>query len=207
VVVAGGSGRAVAFRVAPGQAHGLPRAVPLLDRLPGVPLDGGAIKGWSPTGATPATPSATTSGTEERDPRSRPVRSRGVVVRSLASRRTRHGTRSSRLSPHDAARSSRAPSVERGEPGPCRPVRLEHPKTVAKWRQRATTADQPMGPSRPRGTVLTEAEEAIVVGFRRRTLPPLDDVLGCRREAIPDPHPQRPAPLPAAARHLPPAAG
>jgi transposase InsO family protein len=33
--------------------------------------------------------------------------------------------------------------------------------------------------------VLTEAEEAIVVEFRRRTLLPLDDVLGCLREAIP----------------------
>src|SRR5215210_2821774 len=60
-----------------------------------------------------------------------------------------------------------------------------NPKTVAKWRKRTTTADQPMGPSRPRSTVLTEAEEAIVVEFRRRTLLPLDDVLGCLREAIP----------------------
>jgi transposase InsO family protein len=33
--------------------------------------------------------------------------------------------------------------------------------------------------------VLTEAEEAIVVEFRRRTLLPLDDVLGCLRESIP----------------------
>jgi transposase InsO family protein len=57
-----------------------------------------------------------------------------------------------------------------------------NPKTVAKWRGRAGTADAPMGPRRPRSTVLTEAEEAIVVEFRRRTL---DDVLGCLREAIP----------------------
>jgi hypothetical protein len=42
-----------------------------------------------------------------------------------------------------------------------------------------------MGPSRPRSTTLTEAEEAIVVEFRRRTLLPLDDVLGCLRESIP----------------------
>jgi transposase InsO family protein len=42
-----------------------------------------------------------------------------------------------------------------------------------------------MGPRRPRGTVLTEAEEALVVEFRRRTLLPLDDVLGCLRDAIP----------------------
>src|SRR5215210_7322567 len=83
-----------------------------------------------------------------------------------------------------------------------------NPKTVAKWRRRTTTADRPMGPSRPRSTVLTEAEEAIVVEFRRRTLLPLDDVLGCLREAIPTlPLPQRPAPLPPAARHLAPAAG
>jgi transposase InsO family protein len=60
-----------------------------------------------------------------------------------------------------------------------------NPKTVAKWRKRTTTADRPMGPSRPRSTVLTEAEEAIVVEFRRRTLLPLDDVLGCLRETIP----------------------
>jgi transposase InsO family protein len=59
-----------------------------------------------------------------------------------------------------------------------------NPKTVAKWR-RTTTTDRPMGPSRPRSTVLTEAEEAIVVEFRRRTLLPLDDVLGCLRETIP----------------------
>ena len=66
-----------------------------------------------------------------------------------------------------------------------------NPKTVQKWRKRTTTADQPMGPRRPRSTVLTEAEEAIVPGssprtsFRRRTLLPLDDVLGCLRESIP----------------------
>src|ERR671916_1607287 len=60
-----------------------------------------------------------------------------------------------------------------------------NPKTVAEWRKRCTTADAPMGPRRARSTVLTEAEEAIVVEFRRRTLLPLDDVLGCLREAIP----------------------
>ena len=59
------------------------------------------------------------------------------------------------------------------------------PKTVTKWRKRTTTADQPMGPKWPCSTTLTEAEEAIVVEFRRRTLLPLDDVLGCLRECIP----------------------
>src|SRR3954464_622018 len=60
-----------------------------------------------------------------------------------------------------------------------------NPKAVAKWRSRSSTADARMGPARPRSTVLTEAEEAIVVAFRRRTLPPLDDMLGCLRETIP----------------------
>jgi hypothetical protein len=57
--------------------------------------------------------------------------------------------------------------------------------TVAKWRARTGAADAPMGPGRPRSTVLTEADEAIAVEFRRRTLLPLDDVLGCLREAMP----------------------
>jgi transposase len=36
-VIADGLGRAVAFILAPGQAHELPHAIPLLDCLPGVP--------------------------------------------------------------------------------------------------------------------------------------------------------------------------
>ena len=36
-MIVDGSGRAIAFRIAPGQAHELPHAVPLLNRLPGVP--------------------------------------------------------------------------------------------------------------------------------------------------------------------------
>jgi len=37
-VIADSAGRAIAFRIAPGQAHELPHAVPLLARLPDVPL-------------------------------------------------------------------------------------------------------------------------------------------------------------------------
>jgi transposase InsO family protein len=59
-----------------------------------------------------------------------------------------------------------------------------NPKTVAKWRQRTTTDDAPMGP-RPRSTVLTQAQEALIVEFRQRTLLALDDLLGCLREPIP----------------------
>ena len=36
-MIADGKGRAIAFRLAPGQAHELPHAVPLLDSLPRVP--------------------------------------------------------------------------------------------------------------------------------------------------------------------------
>ena len=60
-----------------------------------------------------------------------------------------------------------------------------NPKTAAKWRRRTFTADARMGLRQPRSSVLTEAEEAIVVEFRRRTLLPLDDVLGCLRGTIP----------------------
>ena len=36
-MIADGLGRAVAFILAPGQAHELPQAIPLLQRLPGLP--------------------------------------------------------------------------------------------------------------------------------------------------------------------------
>ena len=57
--------------------------------------------------------------------------------------------------------------------------------TVTKWRARTTTSDAPMGPTVPRSTVLSAVEEAMIVEFRRRTLLPLDDVLGCLRDTIP----------------------
>jgi transposase len=65
-VIADGLGRAVAFILAPGQAHELPHAVPLLDRLPGVPKWVVADRGLSShafrahiwnLGARPAIPS------------------------------------------------------------------------------------------------------------------------------------------------------
>ena len=60
-----------------------------------------------------------------------------------------------------------------------------NPKTVAKWRNRQTTGDAAMGPRDPRSTVLSPAEEASIVKFRRRTMLPLDDVMCCLRDAIP----------------------
>src|SRR6202167_2478926 len=59
-------------------------------------------------------------------------------------------------------------------------------KTVRKWRKRTTTADAPMGPKTPKSTVLTPAEKAVVVAFRQKTLLPLDDVLGCLKDTIPN---------------------
>ena len=65
-MIADGLGRAVAFILAPGQAHELPHAVPLLDRLPRVPQWVVADRGYAShafrehiwtLGARPAIPS------------------------------------------------------------------------------------------------------------------------------------------------------
>jgi hypothetical protein len=61
-----------------------------------------------------------------------------------------------------------------------------NPKTVAKWRKRATVEDLKTGPKEPRSTVLTEAEEAMIVAFRRHTLLPLDDCLYAIQPSIPN---------------------
>ena len=45
-----------------------------------------------------------------------------------------------------------------------------NPKTVAKWKRRSSVADVPTGPKQARSTVLSAAEEAIVVAFRKHTL-------------------------------------
>ena len=50
-------------------------------------------------------------------------------------------------------------------------------KTVAKWKGRTSVADLPTGPKKPKSTVLTTEEEAVVVAFRRHSLLPLDDCL------------------------------
>lgn len=50
-----------------------------------------------------------------------------------------------------------------------------HPKTVPAWRKRMTVDDLKTGPKEPLSTILTEAEEAAIVAFRRHTLLQLDD--------------------------------
>ncbi len=52
-----------------------------------------------------------------------------------------------------------------------------NPKTVAKWRARDDVGDRRTGPKAHRSTVLTSADEAITVAFRRHTLLALDGCL------------------------------
>jgi transposase InsO family protein len=58
-------------------------------------------------------------------------------------------------------------------------------KTVAKWRNRTTVEDAPMGPRRPHSTVLTMEQEAMIIAFRQHTLLPLDDCLYALQASIP----------------------
>ena len=58
-------------------------------------------------------------------------------------------------------------------------------KTVAKGRKRNSVADLPTGPKRPKSTVLSMEEEALVVAFRQHTLLPLDDCLYAWQSTIP----------------------
>ena len=60
-----------------------------------------------------------------------------------------------------------------------------NPKTVAKWKKRASVADLPTGPKEAKSTVLSVEDEAIVVAFRRHTLLPLDDCLYALQATIP----------------------
>jgi transposase-like protein len=59
-----------------------------------------------------------------------------------------------------------------------------NPKTVAKWRRRASVEDARMGPE-PRSTILTVGQEAVIVAFRKHTLLPLDDCLYALQATIP----------------------
>ncbi len=53
-----------------------------------------------------------------------------------------------------------------------------------KWRKRQPIEDQKTGPKEPRSTVLSEVEEAMVVAFRRNTLPPLNGCLYAPQPSI-----------------------
>lgn len=58
-------------------------------------------------------------------------------------------------------------------------------KTVAKWRKRMSVADLLTGPKDAKSTVLSVDEEAIIVAFRRHTLPPPDDCLYALQPTMP----------------------
>jgi transposase InsO family protein len=60
-----------------------------------------------------------------------------------------------------------------------------NPKSVAKWKKRASLADLPTGPKERRSSVLSLEEEAVIVAFRKHTLLPLDDCLYALQPAIP----------------------
>ncbi|MGH6847902.1 MAG: IS481 family transposase, partial [Methylocella sp.] len=60
-----------------------------------------------------------------------------------------------------------------------------NPKTLARRKKRGFANDAPMGPKDMRSAVLTSAEEAAVVAFRKYTLLPLDDCLFALQASIP----------------------
>src|ERR1700761_2009569 len=113
-----------------------------------------------------------------------------------------YGKRSSRQRPHDAASSSRAPSVERERPRPWRPLRPEREDGAqmaqadddgrrADGAQGAEEHGADAGRGSHRGGVPTPYAAA---AGRRAGLPEGHD---------PQPEPQRLAPLPAAPWNLP----
>lgn len=60
-----------------------------------------------------------------------------------------------------------------------------NPKTVAKWKGRASSADLPRGPKPGQHGSLSAEEEGIIVRFREHTLLPLDDCLYALQARIP----------------------
>ena len=58
-------------------------------------------------------------------------------------------------------------------------------KTVAKRKRRSSVSDLPTGPREPRSTILSIADEAIIVAFRKHTLLPLNDCLYALQATIP----------------------
>lgn len=95
-----------------------------------------------------------------------------------------YGTGSSRQR-HDHARHPSSKSAIARFARDAEPRIGINPKTVAKWRKRQTLEDLKTGPKEPRSTTLSEAEDAMVVAFRRHTFLPLDDCLYALQPTIP----------------------
>ena len=60
-----------------------------------------------------------------------------------------------------------------------------HPKTVATWRKRATVEDIKSGSTKPRSSVRTDAEAAMIVAFLRHKLLPPGDCHYALQSSIP----------------------
>ena len=102
-------------------------------------------------------------------------------------RKKRYGKHASWQRSHDAENSSRASQRSKEKTSVLAQRYGLSRTTVTKWRTRTTTSDEPMGPSQPKSTVLSPTEAGgSIVEFRRRTLLPLDDVMGYLRESIPE---------------------
>ncbi len=122
------------------------------------------------------------------------------MVRSILWNGRKHYGTSSSWERHDHARRQSCNTAIHCPAGHCKTMSREgqaslaqlskelgiNPKTVAKWRKRSTVEDLKTGPRKPRSTVLTEAEEAMIVAFRRHTLLPMDDCLYALQPSIPD---------------------
>ncbi len=61
---------------------------------------------------------------------------------------------------------------------------LNH-KTVSYWKHAGRVTDKKSGPTRPRSTVLTPAQEPVICEFRRQTKFSLDDVFISLKARIP----------------------
>ena len=95
-----------------------------------------------------------------------------------------YGKRSSRQRPNDAANSSRAQSGESAGPSPRRSIWSQRQNCPEMARPRRDDRRSHGAKAEKHGP--DPAEEAIIVEFRRRTLLPLDDVLGCLKGTIPN---------------------
>lgn len=95
-----------------------------------------------------------------------------------------YGTGSSRER-HDHARRASSNTAIASFARDVEPRAGDQPQDGAKWRKRATVEDLKTGPKAPHSTTLSEAEEAMVVAFRRHTLLPLDDCLYALQPSIP----------------------
>lgn len=86
---------------------------------------------------------------------------------------------------HDHARSPTIDTVIEGSDRGARRAARAESQDGEEWRGLDFVHDARMGPDAPRSTVLTPAQEAMVVAFRRHTLLALDDCLYALQATMP----------------------